>query len=588
MEKVNDLPCLCSSGQFNQGPCSGRKFTIGESYARTQGPINANLLGPSGGPCQPVSEADLFSGISPLLLRGPPVSDKGESQIAVHALPGRSSTSALLDQSSKLFMGLPGLAGDEFYRSRNVKSGPSLDPQNFVLGNFGNRSSSTSHELGNYIKGAIEVETALKNINLNVMPANFFDEAAFQSMKDDLLGKGKGKLSEEDVVSTHVESLLLKPSDSGVTHGFELLKMIDEFNINGEPDTSSELHPQTENQKIEEIEKGFVSDVNSPGNHAPHLEGQVTGGENLMKNEPEGEERKCVAGIIDLNLCMNEDENMQTDIDLHAPVSPENKESSPPRGESDENQLEMPYQLVGQEQSDLQVDEAKIAAEILFSISALSGDNGPKITTHPPSESSISSSLHWFANIASSVTDHPENDTEKAGFTRKTNDLSEFPLAGIDYFEAMTLKLTETKVIDCSDSNNSNDQKEKEGGSPSPTLTKKGWNNRVRQRKDFLTEILPSLASLSRYEVTEDLQAIGGLMEAAGSSGTHSGRNAAARGRRRSCASASNNTDSAMKRHRLNGNAEMGIVEKKGLVSWGAKKPRGKTKRYTARNFSGF
>lgn len=576
MEQVNDLLCLCSSDQINQVPWSGRKYSGGESSVGTQGPMSAGFVGPRIDPYRLVAEAS--SKVSPPVLWKMPAFDRGESQTA------QALTPSPFNRSSKLMMGMPGLTGNDFYQCRDIKSGPSLDRQNFLLNSvcgsktldpqpvitndlnsFGNQSSSASHELGKYSKGSEDVETS-NSINLNVMPANFSDTIGFQSIKEDLLPKGKP--SEESKIPTQMESFLLKPCDSGVTHGVELKtteasdfrKKIHAININGEPETSSEL----------DSSQASASKV--------YQKVEVTAGESLAKNEPE-REHKCVAGIIDLNLGMNEDENMPMAIDLQAPVSPENKESSPPRGESDENQIDMPYPLAGQENSESQVEEVRNAAEALVSISAFVGHNDLHITTCPPSESFVNSPLHWFARIASSVTDHPDNDI-KADLTGNTDDHEEFPPAGIDYFEAMTLKLTETKVLDCC--GKSSDQNEEEGGrgSTSPTQPRKGWINRGRRRKDFQSEILPSLASLSRYEVTEDLQTMGGLLEAAG---THSGRNAPTRGRRRSCTSASNSSDSPLKQQKLTSYTELGIV-KKGLMSWGKmnKKPRGK--RNAARN----
>jgi hypothetical protein len=81
---------------------------------------------------------------------------------------------------------------------------------------------------------------------------------------------------------------------------------------------------------------------------------------------------------------------------------------------------------------------------------------------------------------------------------------------------------------------------EEETGTTSlPTRARKGPARRGRQRRDFQRDILPGLSSLSRHEVTEDLQTFGGLMKAtghawAGLSRRSSSRNGCGRGRRRS------------------------------------------------------
>lgn len=48
------------------------------------------------------------------------------------------------------------------------------------------------------------------------------------------------------------------------------------------------------------------------------------------------------------------------------------------------------------------------------------------------------------------------------------------------------------------------------------TRPRRGQARKPRQRRDFQRDILPSIASLSRHEVTVDLQTIGGLMRASG------------------------------------------------------------------------
>ncbi|TKY73341.1 hypothetical protein E2542_SST02093 [Spatholobus suberectus] len=215
----------------------------------------------------------------------------------------------------------------------------------------------------------------------------------------------------------------------------------------------------------------------------------------------------------------------------------------------------------------------------LVSISEAVAHNVLQMTTCPSSESFVSSPLHWFAGIVSTIVDHSESEV-KVDFNCTIKDLEDFLPADFDYFEFMSLNLTETKDLDCC--YKSSGQNEQEGGSTSPAQPRKCRTNRRRRGNDFQSEILPSLASLSRYEVTEDLQTIGGLVEAAR---THSatgcqrsaGRNALARGKRSFCATASNITDLLLNLKQLNINTEIAI-ENWGFVSWGniCRKPRGK------------
>lgn len=433
-----------------------------------------------------------------------------------------------------------------------------------------------------------------RSTNLNVLPAVCSEITAFESswvnrkekkLQDSTQGlpwlKEKPvpnrQLNEESKVSTQVEPVLVK---LGGIHGIEI-KKIDEsdlyrekilgFPISRKPHTCTNLHSshaspskvcqnQSDSQKIVENGRDGVLDVNIPCN-LPDLGQQMPEGEHYTRNEIENKHKR-LAGIIDLNACLNEDEDM-----LIAPENSENKECAPPRGESNEKELE--YQLAGQE------DQVRIAAEVLVSVSASVAQNGLQMTTYSSSDPSPNSPLHWFAGIICSIKDQSENEV-KEDCSGKTDDLDEFLPAGIDYFEAMTLKLTETQNLDCC-CNKISIQTEGEGRSTSPP--KKGRAKRGRRQKDFQSEILPSLVSLSKYEVTEDLQTIGGLIEAAGTHlETGSLRNVWGRGKKRShaSASASNVTDTLLKQQTNNSELD---IEKRGLIvslENICRKPRGK------------
>lgn len=593
--------------------------------------LSSGLLGPKSASrtCalhQLVSGADMISSeISPAELWKTPVSDFGQSLLAIQA------SSASMGQNSKSLMGISGFTKDELHQGTGVKSGPNLDGQNFPLSYFSSRSklldlpsvstndpkncdnhgSLDSHELRKFVEGSKDVGTP-KNLNLNIMPAGYSDSTSFQSIQitgeenkfeDSTMGlswlkekpAGKGKPNEESKISTQIESGLLNPYNTGVIHGLNLRK-IEESNLGTEKtlafhsnrklhmssdlhsfhDFPSELHQnRSKNQRIVEFEKGCISDVKSPRAHVPDLGERSPAGEHLMKNEKKHE---SLAGIIDLNSSMIEDENMPIDVDFHAPASPENKECSPPRGESDENQLEMPFQLAEQEDRQVPEEQIRSAAEALVSISGFVAQKDLQMTTCSPSESSVISPLHWFAGIVSTTVDHPENEMKTTDFNGKTNDFEEFLPDEMDYFEFMTLNLAETKVLDCCCQSIG----ETEGGSTSPTRPRKGGRTiRGRWRKDFQSEVLPSLASLSRYEVTEDLQTIvglvtGGTAHSETCSLRSAGRNVLGRGRRRSCTSASNITDLLLNLKQLTSITKLDI-EKKGLISWGktCKKRRG-------------
>ncbi|RZS17463.1 hypothetical protein BHM03_00049599 [Ensete ventricosum] len=96
-----------------------------------------------------------------------------------------------------------------------------------------------------------------------------------------------------------------------------------------------------------------------------------------------------------------------------------------------------------------------------------------------------------------------------------------------DVFEYMTLKLEEVKTDDSCCKQCQNNKQNDEGKSMASLLftrPRRGQARKRRQRRDFQKDILPSLASLSRHEVMEDLQALGGKIRASKSQQTSSTR----------------------------------------------------------------
>lgn len=244
---------------------------------------------------------------------------------------------------------------------------------------------------------------------------------------------------------------------------------------------------------------------------------------------------------------------------------------SPSRVESD-GHLEMPFWCSDNKNLE---ELVRGAAEAITAISSSGVRTTLEILNNEWVKSSPHGQLYWFAKVASSVVDDSES---KYGLALSSKDgavLEELPSDEIDYFEAMTLQLTEMTAEEylCKSS------------IPEPEVTvlpslpdkpRRGRTRRGRQQqKDFQNEVLPSLASLSRYEVTEDLQTIGGLMEAAGTrwetgSLRNAGRNVLARGRRRSCVSTSRvqESTSSSQRQQQAINPEVQMEERK-LINWG-------------------
>lgn len=114
-------------------------------------------------------------------------------------------------------------------------------------------------------------------------------------------------------------------------------------------------------------------------------------------------------------------------------------------------------------------------------------------------------SLHWFSVVISSE--------EACAETSNSDDNS----GGLDLFESMTLELDEVKpdiygIWSQQQGNQRNGNKQ----FASLLLGKplRGQARKRRQKKDFQTDILPGLMSLSRHQVNEDLQAFEIMMKA--------------------------------------------------------------------------
>ncbi|KAA8529377.1 hypothetical protein F0562_033824 [Nyssa sinensis] len=257
---------------------------------------------------------------------------------------------------------------------------------------------------------------------------------------------------------------------------------------------------------------------------------------------------------IDLNSCISEDEvplvpsaastsanvKFTIEIDLEAPVIPEVEEEFLP-GEvqyQHETVLKSP-----QCKANHPPDEViRIAAEAIVAISSFGHNNMEDSTwTCHPSEASLADSLLWFVEVVSSCTDDLESKLGIESSVKVGGENDESSCVEFDYFEAMTLKLTEIKEEEYMPKPlvPENLKVEETGATSVPNRSRKGQARRGRQRRDFQRDILPGLASLSRHEVTEDLQTFGGLMRAtghfwhSGSTRRNGTRNGGARGRRR-------------------------------------------------------
>ncbi|KAH0991369.1 hypothetical protein GBA52_002852 [Prunus armeniaca] len=380
------------------------------------------------------------------------------------------------------------------------------------------------------------------------------------------------------------------------------------------------------------ISKNESSSLTSPSVSISHQ--SERGGENTRRNreldinlpcDPSAPElaRKNVAEIvvveegrdtkvasfrhyIDLNSCISDDEvslkpsvpsasvKITVEIDLEAPIVPETDDDVIPGETSAEKQKEISLALPQHTAEPPQDELVRVAAEAIVSISSSGPHNHMNESSCDPPEASSADPLLWFVEIASICGNDLESKFDTVLRGKDGEDNEESLSEEFDYFESMTLKLTETKEEDYMPKPLvPEDLKLEETGSTLPAnQPRKGQSRRGRQRRDFQRDILPGLVSLSRHEVTEDLQTFGGLMRATGHA-WHSGltrrnstRNGCGRGRRRAVVSPSPPVATSPACtplvQQLN-NTEMGL-EDRSLTGWGKTTRRPRRQRCPAGN----
>ncbi|XP_074336296.1 uncharacterized protein LOC141673444 [Apium graveolens] len=228
---------------------------------------------------------------------------------------------------------------------------------------------------------------------------------------------------------------------------------------------------------------------------------------------------------IDLNSCVSEDEdildsslintsgkvNFAFEIDLEAPVVLNTAEALCPV-EQKQHEVSPQSQIPKTEQ---QADQGvRIAAEAIVAISSYTEDSHIECTNLDRSE--LPDSLVWFADVISSSAEELEKKLCRDYKGRNSREME--TLRELDDYEAMTMQLTETREEDYMPKPFIPEMPnlEEAGANSVPSRTRKGPARRGRMRKDFQRDVLPGIVSLSRHEVTEDLQTFGGLMRATG------------------------------------------------------------------------
>lgn len=355
--------------------------------------------------------------------------------------------------------------------------------------------------------------------------------------------------------------------------------------------TSVTLDCPSEEKNVKNEKKNLLIDINL----VCESEEQIAEDELVVENKLHSM-GTSIRSQIDLNTCISEDEDLSApsvasnsanvkilmEIDLEAPVLPEMEDDVIPGKEDGQNKASLHCTENKAEQ--VQDEVVRNAAKTIFSISSSCQQihNEDKICYL--SEASLAESILWFADVVSSCAN------ELKGKDVPIHDLPK----EMDDFEATALQLSETKEEDYMPKPLVPEVlKVEEMGTPSlPSRSRRGNARRGRQRRDFQRDILPSLASLSRHEVTEDIRIFGGLMRATGHS-WNSGlirrngtRNGGARGRRcKLVDTASAPVESPVctpLMQKLN-NAEPGL-EDRSLTGWGKTTRRPRRQRCPAGN----
>lgn len=436
---------------------------------------------------------------------------------------------------------------------------------------------------------------------------SIFQSSQNQSSCKSETAKDYNKLFSQNVKSftsaTDIQAQKTEPSDCPSNRkllGFPIFEesQISKNESSSLTSSSVSLQKQSESRVVNNLNR--VLDINLPCDSATPDMVQQNEEEILVVEKGTDAKSASFRHHIDLNSCLSDDETslkpsaptrsvkFTVEIDLEAPVH-ETEDDFIPGEASALKQSEAPVTSSKVEVTVPQDELMMVAAEAIVAISSSVSPNhmgdSCNMSETPSKESNLTDPLTWFVEIVSSCGDDLDSKFDSALKVRDGEDNEDDSSEGIDDFESMILSLTETKEEDYMPKPlvPENLFLEETGTSLLSNRPRKGQARRGRQRRDFQRDILPGLASLSRHEVTEDLQTFGGLMRATGHSWSgltrrNSTRNGGGRGRRRSVVSPSpppTTTPPCTPVVQQLNNIEMGL-EDRSLTGWGktTRRPR--------------
>ncbi|XP_022131616.1 uncharacterized protein LOC111004745 isoform X2 [Momordica charantia] len=345
--------------------------------------------------------------------------------------------------------------------------------------------------------------------------------------------------------------------------------------------------------EIEESRDKRVFDINLPCEDPLVAEPDKHLVANKLHSQELRERKVSSIGLIDLNLSLSDDEvslrstpkmtvKRWREIDLEAPAISDTEDIAPP-----EEIIEIKHELASKPQCKAISQQEKLmelAAEAIVFISSSVCHSYLEDATCNAAQDSMDNPLNWLVEMAFLCANDCESECQAELRAKPSGDQVESSSEGMDSFESMTLGLMETNVEEYMPNSlvPGHITMEEKATNLVQSRSRKVQARRGRQRRDFQRDILPGLSSLSRQEVTEDLNTFGGLMRAAGhawNSGLtkrNSSRNAACgRGRRRSVASPSPQPTENLPLLHQSSNPEIGL-DNKSLTGWGktTRRPR--------------
>lgn len=268
----------------------------------------------------------------------------------------------------------------------------------------------------------------------------------------------------------------------------------------------------------------FCTSTNSSSGVGSNSAGKVLEDKAVLMNQLETEDfvlqkglNNYISGLrhhIDLNLSLDEEEaqlapsgaivkTATTDIDLEAPTVFDTDDTFPKRDEVALGKYKGPLE-----------ECVKVAADAIIAISLSGKKFLEDDETYEPLEAASRDSLKWFAEIISAQYGDNKITVEELSRNQTgARDEESIPDC-MDYFEFMTLKLKDMKEdhYHCKPIVLDNEEDEETGAAILHKRPRRGQARRGRH--DFQRDILPGLVTLSRHEVTEDLQTFEELLKA--------------------------------------------------------------------------